>query len=132
MTREPPSVALIGGGDLNDSRGQLIEIKHITKHPLFDEESLSNDLAVVKLARRSHMPVACLWSHDSLPESPLTALGYGQTKFGKCERIYANQEPKFHIKCFKRTGITCANSKRIMKRALGAVRVIILYLSIHI
>ncbi|KAH8374779.1 hypothetical protein KR200_005760, partial [Drosophila serrata] len=78
---ESPSVALIGGGDLNSSRDQLIEIRHITKHPDFDDESLTNDLAVVKLARRSNNDIACLWNHDSLPESPLTALGYGQTKF---------------------------------------------------
>ncbi|XP_016976640.1 serine protease snake isoform X2 [Drosophila rhopaloa] len=78
---ESPSVALIGGVELNSARGQLIEILQITKHPNFDEETLTNDLAVVKLARRSHKPVACLWNQESLPESPLTALGYGQTKF---------------------------------------------------
>ncbi|XP_017000789.2 trypsin [Drosophila takahashii] len=78
---EPPSVALIGGVELNSGRGQLIEIKQITKHPHFDEETLINDLAVIKLARRSHHQVACLWNQESLPESPLTALGYGQTKF---------------------------------------------------
>ncbi|KAH8383430.1 hypothetical protein KR009_008599, partial [Drosophila setifemur] len=78
---EPPTVALIGGVDLNDSRGQLLEIKHLTKHPDFDEGTLTNDLAVVELARSVHKPVACLWNHESLPESPLTALGYGQTKF---------------------------------------------------
>jgi len=75
-------VALIGGVELNSGRGQLIEIKQIIKHPHFDEETLVNDLAVIKLARRSHKPVACLWNQESLPESPLTALGYGQTKFG--------------------------------------------------
>lgn len=75
-------MALIGGVELNSGRGQLIEIKRISQHPHFDAETLTNDLAVVKLARRSHMPVACLWNQESLPERPLTALGYGQTKFG--------------------------------------------------
>ncbi|EDW42368.1 serine protease snake [Drosophila sechellia] len=78
---EPPSVALIGGVELNSGRGQLIEIKRISQHPHFDAETLTNDLAVVKLARRSHLPVACLWNQESLPERPLSALGYGQTKF---------------------------------------------------
>ncbi|XP_002013889.2 serine protease snake [Drosophila persimilis] len=78
---ESPAVALIGGVDLNDTRGQKIEIKHITRHPHYDEETLSNDLAVIELARSVHHPVACLWTQESIPEQPLTALGYGQTKF---------------------------------------------------
>ncbi|XP_037717765.1 serine protease snake [Drosophila subpulchrella] len=78
---ERPSVALIGGVELNSDRGQLIQIKRIIKHPDFDEDTLVNDLAVVKLTKRSYNPVACLWNEKTLPESPLTALGYGQTKF---------------------------------------------------
>ncbi|KAH8330479.1 hypothetical protein KR067_003924 [Drosophila pandora] len=78
---ESPTVALIGGVDLNASNGQLIEIHHIIKHPNFDPDALSNDLAIVNLRRSSHKPVACLWNQESVPERPLTALGYGQTKF---------------------------------------------------
>ncbi|XP_022211601.2 serine protease snake [Drosophila obscura] len=79
---ESPAVALIGGVDLNDTRGQQIDVKHITRHPHYDGETLSHDLAVIELARSVRHPVAaCFWTHESIPERPLTALGYGQTKF---------------------------------------------------
>ncbi|XP_034663911.1 serine protease snake [Drosophila subobscura] len=78
---ESPAVALIGGVDLNDTRGHRIDIEHITRHPHYDEETLTDDLAVIQLARSAHHPVACLWTQESIPERPLTALGYGQTKF---------------------------------------------------
>ncbi|XP_017104522.3 serine protease snake [Drosophila bipectinata] len=78
---ESPTVALIGGGELNNSNGQLNEIHYLIKHPNFDPVTMSNDLAIVRLARRSQKPVACLWNQESVPERPLTALGYGQTKF---------------------------------------------------
>ncbi|KAH8273141.1 hypothetical protein KR018_006411 [Drosophila ironensis] len=78
---ESPTVALIGGVDLNNSHGQLIEIKHLTKHPDFHPEAMSNDLAIVELGRSSQYMPACLWGQETVPQQPLTALGYGQTKF---------------------------------------------------
>ncbi|XP_044248994.1 trypsin eta-like [Drosophila takahashii] len=76
----PPSVALIGGLELNSGRGELIKIQQITKHPHYDEVTDFNDLAVIKLAKRSYHQVACLWNQEFLPKTPLTALGYGRTK----------------------------------------------------
>ncbi|XP_030370381.1 serine protease snake [Scaptodrosophila lebanonensis] len=79
---ESPSVALIGGVELNNSRaGELINIQRITPHPYYDGVSSNNDLALVRLERNAYHSIACLWRHGEVPLQPLTALGYGQTKF---------------------------------------------------
>ncbi|EDW81742.1 uncharacterized protein Dwil_GK12226 [Drosophila willistoni] len=79
---ESPEIVLIGGVDLNSTEtSQIIRIKEIKIHPNYDDESNYNDLAIIKLEKKSHQPIACLWANDAVPEVPLTAMGYGQTRF---------------------------------------------------
>ncbi|XP_061394422.1 serine protease snake-like [Musca vetustissima] len=87
---ESPKIVRLGGGDLNGRDDEMIRIRRIIQHPDYDSNYAYNDIAVVKLEKRSRIRPSCLWPNEGLPQEVVTAIGYGQTKFGEFPLMYTH------------------------------------------
>lgn len=98
-----------GGFDLNSATATDYDIDQIIEHPNYEYPGLYNDLALIRMTKgfwaellvlftiyvctyvnykiffcsgTNVVAKACIW-HGSLAEEQVTAIGYGDTQFGK-------------------------------------------------
>lgn len=109
LLRAPPTVVRLGGTSLTDSTIYDVKIKRFIKHPEYNATSIYHDIALVELedsVRDIKVFQGCLWLENGIPDSNVTALGYGHTSFagqssdqllkaslmvipnGECEKYY--------------------------------------------
>uniref|UniRef100_A0A1A9UIW1 Peptidase S1 domain-containing protein n=1 Tax=Glossina austeni TaxID=7395 RepID=A0A1A9UIW1_GLOAU len=80
----PPTVVRLGGTSLTDSTIYDVKIKRFIKHPEYNPTSIYHDIALVELehsVRDIKVFQGCLWLENGIPDSSVTALGYGHTSF---------------------------------------------------
>ena len=73
---------IINQAQLDRNSGERIGVSHIILHPMFDNFTLKNDLALIKLTSPSHnLPIQVLppYSTQDKAEKPAIALGWGTT-----------------------------------------------------
>lgn len=73
---------IINQSDLKKNTGERLSVERILIHPLFENESLVNDLALIKLSTPSiHTPITVLspYSTQDRADKPAIALGWGTT-----------------------------------------------------
>ncbi|XP_058982810.1 serine protease snake-like [Musca domestica] len=77
----PPSVVLVGGTNLNDSRNKPIKVTQVIRHPLYKSRNLYHDIALLKLEKCPVANPLCIWTLYALDSVNITAVGYGHTFF---------------------------------------------------
>ena len=77
---------IVNKAHLNSASGERTEVEQIIIHPLFDSNTLNNDLALVKLSTPSiYTPITLLPTHSGETDSntAVTAIGWGTTSATK-------------------------------------------------
>uniref|UniRef100_A0A1I8PA18 Peptidase S1 domain-containing protein n=1 Tax=Stomoxys calcitrans TaxID=35570 RepID=A0A1I8PA18_STOCA len=78
----PPSVVLLGGGDLTDTTKKPVKVIDTIIHPDYKSTESYHDIALLKLDNlRYYKSPICAWSIYPLDSINLTAIGYGHIHF---------------------------------------------------
>ncbi|XP_061398236.1 serine protease snake-like [Musca vetustissima] len=77
----PPSVVLVGGTNLTDTKNKPIKVAKVIKYPMYNPKMSYHDIALIKLESSPGEDPLCIWTLYAMDDLNVTAVGYGHTQF---------------------------------------------------
>ncbi|XP_061402922.1 serine protease snake-like, partial [Musca vetustissima] len=82
LTGIPPSVVLVGGTNLTDSKNKPIKVAQVIQHPMYNPKLPYHDIALIKLKKSAIENRLCIWTLYEMDDLNVTTVGYGHIMFG--------------------------------------------------